>query len=578
MSYQHPMSSVQGQGRKRSRVACLTCRELKRKCDGAYPCGTCVRFEYECRYKTDRPRAGIERHVEPRAYPTGGRAGAHAYAPAASAAGAAAGASSATTTEAPPPHAHAQAQSLEANSGSAFVRRLALRLDPKRNPRMHTFAWNPFLGSRLADHIPAFRSITDVLSQARMQDLAATYFEKIDPTYGFIDRHEIQRLMQQRWALGYPVQQVEDAILCGIAALGCLYSQVVAETVELDLLETAKILLAQTMSDPPTVGSISAWILRVTYLRVAGTHYPAWMASCMVLHMIDAANLNVESPSDSGVPSPQGEDVDAEVRRRLVGVAQHLNIWMSFDMGLTRVALSNTTTTIPRPRPGDYTHELIELLQYSFELDPDRKNTTAGDLEAGLHAVLGRIHTIPSSVLAQCNLALCMCRRLRSLEVTLSETVLQRVLVLTSKGIQAAQDLLRMRSPWHHMAYVPFQIVCVLLAIDTVSSISQLRDAVQCLKDISAVYNTSATQDALKTARSLVLLHQRGKEMFASALSDILQVCEDENGGMASISGDLPMSDQMLPLGDSLSDFQQHFDMDQFLSSEFFWNAGGNVF
>ncbi|UZP46152.1 hypothetical protein NXS19_013964 [Fusarium pseudograminearum] len=42
------MSSTQG--RKRSRLACGTCRELKRKCDGSQPCGACIRFEYDCTY------------------------------------------------------------------------------------------------------------------------------------------------------------------------------------------------------------------------------------------------------------------------------------------------------------------------------------------------------------------------------------------------------------------------------------------------------------------------------------------------------------------------------------------------
>lgn len=32
--------------------------------------------------------------------------------------------------------------SLEANSGAAFVRKLGLRIDPARAPRLHLFAWN----------------------------------------------------------------------------------------------------------------------------------------------------------------------------------------------------------------------------------------------------------------------------------------------------------------------------------------------------------------------------------------------------------------------------------------------------
>ncbi|KAG8407732.1 hypothetical protein J3459_018394 [Metarhizium acridum] len=158
-------------GRKRSRLACQTCRDLKRRCDGARPCGTCVRFEYECIYhegktrKSRRPQS-LE-HTAPAIKPP---------TPVAvrlmSAQASPEDAAQSTSGITP----HNQTRSLEANSGSAFVRKLALRLDPKKNPRMHTFAWNAFLGSRQAKRLPAYHTITELLSLQRMQELATVYF------------------------------------------------------------------------------------------------------------------------------------------------------------------------------------------------------------------------------------------------------------------------------------------------------------------------------------------------------------------------------------------------------------------
>lgn len=557
-------------GRKRSRLACQTCRDLKRRCDGAHPCGTCVRFEYDCIY-----HEGKTRKVRQQRQPETQRPTVKPPTPVARLSAQASPEDVLASASASAATPHNQARSLEANSGSAFVRKLALRLDPKRNPRMQTFAWNAFLGSRQIKHMPVYQPVTELVSQQRMHDLAAVYFQQVDPTYGFIDRHEVARHIQLRWTTQI-VQQAQDAVLCGIAALGSLFSQVHSDAVELNLIETARVLLEQSMSTPASVHSITAWLLRVVYLRLAGTHYEAWMASSMVMHMIEAAGLTVESPGESSLPSTR-QEVDSETARRLVLVAQHLNIWMSFDMGLTRVAFSNITTMMmPASRPGDYTNEITELLPFSIELDPERKPTTT-ELETALHTVLSRDHSIPPTILAQCNLALCLCRRLRSMDVALTDSILQQILSLTTNAIQAAQAILAARAPWHHMAYVPFQIVCVLLAIDTVSSISQLRDAMQCLKDISAIYNTPATQDALKTARSLVLLHQRGKEMFASALSDILKVCPANPVEQVSETSP-PMSDGAEWMDAFPLDFSnlQYFDIEQFLSPGFFWNAGSN--
>lgn len=354
-----------------------------------------------------------------------------------------------------------------------------------------------------------------------MRNLTSIYLTKVHPVYGFVEPRDVERHIEAKWAL-HDDGQMPEALLCGIAALGCLFSQVQPPAVEADLVESARFQLEQTISDPPSADSITAWILRVVYLRVAGTHHTAWMASCILMHMVEAAGLHCEPSTDSILLSPQ-EEVDSDVRRRLLAVAQHLNIWTSFDMGRSRVSLCNASDIMPSRREGDLTCEVMELLPYSAELDPE-KAPDVSDLESALSAVLSRSHSSPPSVLAQCNLTLCLCRRLQSMNASFTGTTLDQILSLTSKGVKSAQAILDDRAPWHHMANIPFQIVCMMLAIDTISSIAQLKDAMECLDNVTKVYNTDATREALKTASLLILLHQRWKEKCASDLSNILKL------------------------------------------------------
>ncbi|TQV93600.1 C6 transcription factor [Cordyceps javanica] len=560
------MTSVQG--RKRSRLACQTCRDLKRKCDGAEPCGTCVRFEYPCRYSagsrmrsktttttTDHSgRAPLRSAGLPR--PTRHRSPVEN-----------------TTTTTPASSVEHQVRSLEANSGPAFVHRLGFRSESKgNNPRVQTFAWNAFLGSRQTVQSPTARSVTELLSQQRMSYLAGVYFQKLHPTYSFIDAGELDQHVRLRWAKSSAPEPI-DAVLCGVAALGCLFSQVHADRTEPDLVESAKRMLEESFSEPPSVSSITAWLLRVIYLRLAGTHYPAWMASCTVLHMLEAAGMTVEDTDHVALRPDTKEASNIEVNRRLLAVSQHLNIWMSYDMGLSRVPLSGVTCALPSKWPGEFTTELMELLPFTIQLDPERTQA-ASELESALQTVLDRVHSRPPTVLGQCNLALCLCRRLRSMEFALPDTTIQRILVLTASGIQAARAILIDRAPWHHMAYVPFQIVCVLLAIDTISSISQLPDAMQCLKDVASVYNTHATREAMRTARSLVMLHQRGKEMLAAALNDVVNIYDQED--VANTAPSLPDDFAWLNgLPEDISNIQD-LNLEQLLSPEFFWNASSS--
>lgn len=544
-------------GRKRARIACKTCRELKRKCDGRQPCGICVRFEYDCIYQgapssssngNSRKRVRkdtLRRYgVSPPPPPSSLQGGTVTSPP---------DEETRTSNPTPTPPLHSNTRSLEANSGPTFLRRLALRLDPHSAPRLHTFAWNAFLGARKSGYIPISSPpppITRVLSLATMQNLALAYFQRVDPTYGFVDRRDTERYVEQRWAspgagANAVADPMRDAILCGIAALGCLFSHAQPTKAELDLAESARLILERAISDIPTAASITAWLLRVVYLRISDTHHTAWMASCMLMHMVEAAGLHREpsssslSSSDSTVPSPP-QGVDLELRRRLVGVSQHLNIWTSFDMGRSRVLLSNATVATPSRRPGDQTAELMELLPYSAELDP-QKSPSGPELETALLEVTERVHSTPPSVLAQCNLALCLCRRLQSMGASFAAgRVLDQMLALCSRGIRAARETLDDRAPWHHLANVPFQIVCLLLAIDNDSSTPCLKDAISCLSDVARVYNTDAIQEALRMASSLIALHIRWKEKCTAALRDILVTLPDSppDGG----GGNVPTS------------------------------------
>jgi hypothetical protein len=399
---------------------------------------------------------------------------------------------------------------------------LALNIDPSNAPRMHLFAWNVFLGARDTTCTTTSGSLTELLSQTAMEELAAGYFEKVHPCYGFIDCQVLSNHIQDRWKSQHTPDDLGDAILYGVAALGYLFSHVNPPDVEVTLVQSAKAILERSLSETPSITSVTAWLLRVIYLRIAGTPHAAWITSCTLMHMMEAAGLHCEPRNEAVLQASVG-DVDPETRRRIFGVAQHLNTWISFDVGRSKVTLLNTDIMLATPRQGDYTIELLELLPYSAILDPSMESD-AGKLETTLRTVLDRVHAMPPSALARCNLVLCLCRRLRSLSFVLKGTLLDQVLGVTAHSIQAARDMVSSGVPWHHMANVPFQILCILLSIDTPASTSQLKSAMTCLSEIAAKWRTTATQEALKTASLLIFMYKKQKERSVASLEDILRL------------------------------------------------------
>ncbi|GAB1212138.1 hypothetical protein ATERTT37_001265 [Aspergillus terreus] len=516
--------------RKRSRIACVSCQSRKRKCSGDQPCSTCSQFGVDCHYDLQSRKKKDPRTLMPHLGSLGAKlrddsaSKGHSHAPLGDSNG-------------------IHLSSLEANSGAAFVRRLGLKIDPANAPNLHLFAWNvgarhpsqPTLSSTIGRPTP----VVDIISQEDMRSLATVFFEKVDPCYGFIDRDSLFNRVSKRWlppssdaALAYGPY---DAVLCGVAAFGYLFSQRQATPTEIQLVENARQILEPALLSETTlsVDVVMGWVLRVAYLRMTASPYAAWMTSCSLMHMIEATGLHLEPSSDTILEQHSTEPCDPDIRRRLFGMARHLNVWISFELGRSRVVLHGATSLPPTPRPTGYTTEIFNLLPVSESLDPNSTTQDLPDLESALTNVLDVVHIQPPLILAQCNLMLCIYRRLRALNSVISGTLLDRVLALAQKGLQAAREMVASNCPWHQAANVPFQVVCTLLAIDNRASLAMLGDAMRTLREVASAYDTEVMREAYNTAYLLILLHQRRKEEDTRSLGNVLR---DANSNPSSSS------------------------------------------
>lgn len=440
--------------------------------------------------------------------------------------------------------------------------------------------------------------VVDIISQNEMSSLTAKFYEKIDPCYGFVDRDTIIRQINRRWlppsADGALPYGPYDAVLCGVAAFACLFSRREACTAELQLVESARLILEKNLlAESPTVDTVTAWVLRVCYLRTTCSPHAAWLSSCTLMHLIEAAGLHHELPSDTVLLRSQ-ESCHPETRRRLFAMGRHLNIWLSFELGRSRVVLHAATSLPPTPRPDNYSEEIFSLLPLSESLDPN-KTQNGQDLEAALSDIVDVVHVQQPLILAQCNLMLCIYRRLRALNTTISTALLDRLLALAGKGLRAAREMVAATCPWHQAANVPFQVICTLLAIDSRSSLSLLPEAMQTLREVATAYDTEVLREAYSTAYLLIMLHQRRKEEETRALGDVLRANPaasatrpdpkpEENGhGESPAQGQDPRQKEHTPfladsedlswIGDLVIDMPslQNFDLERFLTTDVPW-------
>lgn len=456
------------------------------------------------------------------------------------------------------------------------MRRLGLRIDPARAPRLNLFGWN--LGARQLSSQPSAGAppapallITDITSLEHMRALAKVYFEKVDPCYGFVDRCYFSERLDARWQTPLP-PTTYDSVLSGIAALGCLFSQRNATITELHLVRSARSSLdSHDLSGPPSADLITGWTLRTIYLRLTDSPHSTWMASSILMHLIEASGLHPESPPVL-LPSAQ---CAPDLKRRLVGVAHHLNAWTSFDLGLSRVSFrTDDLPSLPSQKPGDYTAEVLGLLPVSVGLDPSR-SVDETDLTSTLSRVLGGSHTQPPSVMAQCNLVLCILRRIHTQNLDLSPSLADQVLALLKRGLACARSMVMDCYPWHQVANVPFQIICVLLVLDTRSSLVLLPEAMQTLNLISSTYDTETMREACRTACLLVVLHQQRRKDDITVLGEALNqgpaIDAQQQGEPPSLAPqDGASAEDVSWLGALVADLPglQRVDLDQFLSTD----------
>ncbi|KAH6639861.1 hypothetical protein C7974DRAFT_139799 [Boeremia exigua] len=554
--------------RQRLRIACDPCRDRKRKCDGNRPCNMCIGYGYECLYRSTprsrRSRRGTSQSQaiaaqEENPSLVGGTPLVHQPSHDVSM----------RLQESRPLQERAQEQvgrpyylrSVQSNSGAAFVRLLTMTLESTQSVSpMRMLAWNLFIGERQNTNTIQATYVTEILTEQDMQSLAAIYSAKFHPCYAFVALDRLHRDISSRWK-DQDRSDARDAVLCGVAAIGSLFSNTQNLPTEQRLVVLAKRLLDPSTAGPPSLHLATAWLLHTVYLRLTAKPEEAWLASCTTLHIIDAA-VSMNSVGISTIPpSYENQDIN-DTRKSLIGVAQHLNIWLSFDLGRRRVVIPNLDAFPLSVKPGEFTAELLGLLPFSEVLDPANK-LSLDDLLVTLVEVLDRTHTEPPSVLAQCNLTLCIYRRLHSSSLVITHTVKSKVFAQLKKSIQAVHSAIAQGLPWHHVANIPFQVFCMLLFIDTVESFAILGEALACIVAVNNAYQTEATREAATAAYTLVELHRKRRETEIRNHTDMLDL-------YPSLDPQVQEAQDDLLSGDALQDswwFNQFLAHPDFLGS-----------
>lgn len=538
--------------RQRSNRACLACRQRKRKCDGKLPCNTCTGYGYDCHYDSTGPTKAVQE-------------------PSRSQAKAAVSEHDLKGTSSFPSGILDSTKSRYVGrySSVAFPLCVGLEVQAAKPPRLHSFGYHT--GIRKEPDSISSLQLAKRMPWNTARTLLEFFFATIHPVFGFLDKDHLYERCETHWH-GQPQSLDFEAIVCGVVALASLFNGSLDQEEEMWLILHAK----EILEDPlvgrfPSVDQIAAWTLRTIYIRATTRPHVAWICSCTTMHLVEATGLNqapqfVMLTTNKGVQGSTPERSD--IVKRTARVAHSLHVIIAYEYGRSvmnldfpaqnALALSN--------RAGDFTPRLCSLVE---AVPLTQMGADSAATIQNLSSAIKKLADTPADhdflVLVRADLVFSIYRRLRLLEPNLRQSLLDEVISTGISALPAARALASQNHPWWNVISTVFQFVCVLLAIDTHASITNLSNAMDTLGMIVDHLKTHLATEALATARNLVRasLDRRRKGV------EILEGIVGPSASDDAVEGPDSHLPQDLDFSTSFSYDQHPVDLDFMLNMDF---------
>lgn len=387
-------------------------------------------------------------------------------------------------------------------------------------PRLHSFGWHCGIRAEVPEQMV---EVTSLLTWPEMQRLAKTYFNFVNMEFGVLDEVDFNDAAAARFSNSRPFNDV-DAVLLGVAALGSYFSPK-PNPQENDFVQAARDLLIRRSVNHPTSNNVAGWVLRTIYLRLTSRPHGSWISSSITMHQVEASGLHKEIQTIAVVypAAPAGDQKVAKKRRRLFWVARALNVILSFEYGRGRVDFDVVTTKKFAADSATHAHQLVELAELlpTDQVDREREPDPPGSLCTALTKI-EELKTESAFIqLLKADLAFAIYRRLWLMSLTDAKDRSDSVINIGKAALDASGRLLEIKTPWWNVVHAPFQFICVVLAMGTQKSLSQVQEGMALLHRVAQVYDTHLVREAYNQAALLVRMSRRRKEKELDALHSV---------------------------------------------------------
>lgn len=524
--------------RIRSIRACGECRRRKRKCDGNTPCSSCEGYGYSCSYEpasTSHNAANVteQKHYLDRSLHEGDMAPAKNNA------------AKDPGSELLPTHrplvGSQNDRALNTCSAFALPRILGSELNDPTPPRLHSFGYH--LGLRSERRSKYASNITSFLSEKECHGLVSVFFADVHPIFAFLQEDTFFSQAQSLWRDSTENPGLE-ALTCAVCVLGSFFSNPPHQHEE-GLFSHCLSILDMANAEPvarPDEEFLEAWILRIVYLRLTTRPRIACMASHTAMQIAEVLGLHrSQEPKavDKSSNNPHLDTTPGDRRQRLFWLTWALNHLLCTEYGLTPVALSSVTCGFFNDGSGTHSARFVSLIHILKDGFQGPINAVSpGEVERHFCRIQD-LGTGPAIfTLFQAEVCLSLMRRILSVTRVISSSC-QRIAISIIKGaLSEIPEILSKHHPWWNVLSVPFQTVCVCLAVDSILILPLLPDAMELLQSIALAYDSKLAKEASSTAHHLIIASRQYEESKAK-FKDMAIASTDLNFAQSGIDFEL---------------------------------------
>jgi hypothetical protein len=277
---------------------------------------------------------------------------------------------------------------------------------------------------------------------------------------------------------------------------------------------------------PPAMISVKhvvGWILRTLYLRLTTRPHIAWMASCTTVHVAEAIGLHREIHEfqmKRDMPR-QITEMEIEHRRSAFWVAVALNQFFGSEYGRTMVHIDLVECKPLNPQPGDLTVRMVTMLQSAPSQGLLGRPVDLLDSIAKVKALPVKS---PFLGVIRADISFCIYRMLCSTESRIPMEEIPSFLDIIRVGLDGVKFLNTTNKPWWNVVSMPFQAVGVLLSIGSPESLKMVPMAMEVLKNVTTLYDSYLSREALRTAYALVQAAAQQKRTGLDSLDISLEM------------------------------------------------------